>query len=59
MIDTKITFNWMSPLNTGGLGVKIDKYRIQVQNYDLFTFSDAPSLFCNGSLIDIVEAMSC
>jgi hypothetical protein len=30
MINTKITFNWLSPVNTGGVAVQIDQYRIQV-----------------------------
>ena len=46
--DTKMTFNWQAPINTGGNSILIDGYSIEIQHHDGVAFTVAPSSDCDG-----------
>lgn len=41
-MDNYVTLSWQTPASTGGNGVSVSQYNIQIQQYDGTTFSDAP-----------------
>jgi hypothetical protein len=46
--DSRVTFIWSAPTNTGGDAIPITGYSIEVQHYDGVTYTVAPSSDCDG-----------
>jgi hypothetical protein len=57
-VESYMVFDWTEPVFTGGDGVAIDAYRIQVLQYDGITFSNVPA-GCDPDSVTSVSTTSC
>jgi hypothetical protein len=52
-----VLISWIAPVNTGGTGVLITAYKIEILKKDGVTYAISSS--CDGSLAGIVAALQC